>query len=248
MDILAAVNFILVGCILFLFASEKERSSGIAHIITVPVFLISYLSIISYILDVYSSTELRNISFAVNTAIAFCGICSAVLLMKPETWLMKLYNSRDTAGIVSRKLFPALVVLPLLIGWLRIRGERMGLIKSEEGIALVAVAYVFCFMILIWLTARSIDKIDRKRRSIEEALRESEDSSEQLQNHFLLQSVYIDIKDSAFSFVNEHFEKTFGFYTGELITRKLPVSFFNPNDRKDLCNLLKERGRAIIKK
>jgi PAS domain S-box-containing protein len=247
MDILTTVNFILVGCILFLFASEKERSSGIAHIITVPVFLISYLSIISYVLDVYSSTELRNISFAVNTAIAFCGICSAVLLMKPETWLMKLFNSRDTAGIISRKLFPALVVLPVLIGWLRIRGERMGLIKSEEGIALVAIAYVFCFMILIWLTARSIDKIDRNRRSTEEALRESEERFRTIAESLPVLICIYNIKDSAFSFVNEQFEKTFGFYKSELITRKLPVSFFNSEDRKDLGNLLKEKGRAYNK-
>jgi PAS domain S-box-containing protein len=247
MDILAAVNFILVGCILFLLAREKERSSGIAHIITVLVFLISYLSIISYILDVYSSTELRNISFALNTAIAFCGICSAVLLMKPETWLMKLYNSRDTAGIISRKLFPALVVLPLLIGWLRIRGERMGLIKSEEGIALVAIAYVFCFMILIWLTARSIDKIDRKRRSIEEALRESEERFRTIAESLPVLILIYRIKDSTISFVNDFYEKSFGLKKGELTDKIVPDAFLNPEDHKNIANTFKERDGVYNK-
>jgi PAS domain S-box-containing protein len=242
MDILTAVNFFLTGCILFLFAGEKKRSSGVAHIITIPVFLISYLTIISYILNVYKADDLKNISVALNTAIAFCGICLAVLLIRPDTWIMKLYLSRDTAGIISRKLFPALVFLPVVIGWLRIQGEHSGVIKSEEGVALVAIAYVFCFIILIWLTARSIDKIDRKRRSVEEALRESEERFRTIAESAPVLVCITRVEDSVVMFTNEVNNKTFGLRGEDMVGTKGPDYYCNPNDRKRMISILNEQG------
>jgi PAS domain S-box-containing protein len=242
MDILTAVNFILTGCMLFLLAGEKKRSPGVAHIITIPVFLISYLTIISYILGVYKAADLKNISVALNTGIAFCGICLVVLLMRPDTWLMKLYLSRDTAGIISRKLFPALVFLPVVIGWLRIQGEHAGVIKSEEGVALVAIAYVFCFIILIWLTARSIDKIDRKRRSVEEALRESEERFRTIAESAPVLVCITRVEDSVVMFTNEVNNKTFGLRGEDIVGTKGPDYYCNPADRKRMINILNEQG------
>ncbi len=242
MDILTAVNFSFTGCILLLFAVEKRRSSGVAHIIIIPVFLISYLTIISYILDVYKDTDLKIISVALNTGIAFCGLCLVLLLMRPDTWLMKLYFTRDTAGIISRKLFPALVVLPVVIGWLRIQGERAGVIKSEEGVALVAIAYVFCFIILIWLTARSIDRIDRQRRSIEAALRESEERFRTIAESAPVLVCITRTDDSVVMFTNELNNKTFGLQGKDIIGTRGPDYYCNPADRERMINILKEQG------
>ncbi|HEX7492969.1 MAG TPA: PAS domain S-box protein, partial [Bacteroidales bacterium] len=244
MDILTAINFIFTGCILFLFAGKNERSSAVAHIIAIPLFLISYLTIISYILDVYKATDLKIISVALNTGIAFYGIGLAVLLMRPDTWLMKLYYSNDAAGIISRKLFPALLILPVVIGWLRIHGERAGLIRSEEGVALVAIAYVFCFLILIWLTARSIDKIDRKRRSVEEALRESEERFRTIAESAPVLVCITRIEDSVVMFTNEVNNKTFGLRGEYIVGTKGPDYYCNPADRERMSNILKEQGEV----
>jgi PAS domain S-box-containing protein len=86
-----------------------------------------------------------------------------------------------------------------------------------------------------------------ERKKSEDNLRASEERFRTIAESLPVLICIYNIKDSAFSFVNEHFEKTFGFYKSELITRKLPVSFFNPKDRKDLGNLLKEKGRAYKK-
>jgi PAS domain S-box-containing protein len=181
MAFLTACSFLFLGCILILLSRMKDKASGIAHIFVFPVFLISYFTIVSYLLGVYTATEFSHISDNLNTVIVFCGICLVVFLMRPDTWFMQLYKSRYSAGIISRKLLPALIILPIVIGWIRIHGERIGLIKSEEGVVIVATSYTFCFLILTWLTARAIERIDLKRRSVEEALLERE---ERLKFHF----------------------------------------------------------------
>jgi PAS domain S-box-containing protein len=181
MPFLTSWNFLFTGIILLLFLSDKEELSNIAHLLIAPVFLISYFIIIRRILEVYTASELKQISTSPDTGLVFCGLIGVILLMRPGTWLMKLVTSPDIAGIISRKLFPPLIILPVIIGWLRIHGERIGAIESEEGVVIVAVAYTSCFLILIWLTARYIEKTDSKRRSAENELRESEG---RLKSHF----------------------------------------------------------------
>lgn len=247
MALLTALNFFLIGCILFLLPANKAGTSNIAHIIIIPVVIESYYVIISYILGVYSATEILEIPVALNTGIAFFGICVAVLLIRPETWLLRVFLSADTGGIFAKKLLPGLMILPLIIGWLRIRGERIDLFKSEEGVVLVAITYTVCFLILVLLTARSVNKTDQKRRVMEEALRESEERFRTIAESLpVLISIY-SIKDSTFSFVNESFEKIFGFKKGELTNRNILDSFFNPEDRMSLGNKLKENGRVYNK-
>ncbi len=56
-----------------------------------------------------------------NTGIAFCCICVAVMLMKPDTWLLKIYTSPDTGGYYRRDFSP-LMILPVVIGWVENQG------------------------------------------------------------------------------------------------------------------------------
>ena len=174
MTLLTSCNFLLTGGILLLLLLKKEITSGIAHLLIIPVFLISYYTIVKYILDVNSVIGLSNISIPLNTDIAFCSVCTAVLLMRPQTWLLKTFTSLNTGGIFARKLIPALIILPLFIGWLHKEGDRVSLFKSEEDVILLAIIYTICFLVLVWMTARSVNKIDIRRRASEEALRERE--------------------------------------------------------------------------
>jgi signal transduction histidine kinase len=171
MALLTACNFLLSGCILILLSSYKVKAFSIAIILVIPVFLISYFTIVSYILDVNSLIELSHISIALNSSISFCSICSVVLLMRPNSWFLRPIISRDTAGMISRRLLLPLIILPIAIGWLRIQGERVGLFESEEGVVGVAITYTICFLVLVWMTARSVNKIDIQRRLSEEALK-----------------------------------------------------------------------------
>jgi PAS domain S-box-containing protein len=178
MAFLTAINFLLLGCIIFLLSADKTRANNLAHVLIIPVALVSYFVPVSYMLGVYSITELMNLPVALNTGIGFCGICAAVLLMNPDTWLLKVFTTDDTGGIIARKLLPPLMILPVFIAWLRINGERAGIFKSDEGVVLVALTYTICFLALVWLTARSVSKIDRIRHTSDKALKKSHERLE----------------------------------------------------------------------
>jgi PAS domain S-box-containing protein len=173
MALLTSVCFLLTGYILYTLQSKNSRSVNIAYIALIPLFLISYFTFIAYILGDYDATGLMRVPIALNTAISLFSLGIAVLHIRPLASLIKLYNPQNTGGIVSRRLLPPAVVLPIVIGWLLIKAERSGVFLSEEGLIIVAIIYTSCFIFFVWLTARYINRIDLKRKASERTLRES---------------------------------------------------------------------------
>ncbi len=173
MPFLTASNFLLLGLIFFLLSKGNTTGDNVAHILVFPAGLTSYYVLVSYILNLDSIHELSPVPVSLNSGIAFCALCLAILLIRPNTWLMKEFTSRRLGGIMVRWLLPGLIALPIIIGKLRIFGENSGTYSSDTGKAIVAVTYTICFILLLWMAARSVNKTDEKRLLFEEALLKS---------------------------------------------------------------------------
>jgi len=171
MSLFTAIVFLIISIILILFSTGNRYSSNIAHLLIIPAVVISYLVPVSYILGVNALLEIEHISVALNTGIAFCLLCFAILFIRKDTWLMEVFTGSNAGSILARKLLPGLLTLPLVIGWLRIYGEQNGFYESEVGVILVAMTYIVSFMLLLWFNARSANRIDDKRRKSEDAER-----------------------------------------------------------------------------
>jgi PAS domain S-box-containing protein len=173
MQPLAAFIFMFFGITLFLLSGKTKRAIAFGHLLMIPAALAVYFIPVSQILDIRSIAEFYDMREAYITGIAFFALSAAVLFIRPETWLMKVFTSRNMGGMFARRILPALLVLPVIIAWLTLKGEREGIFDSEAGVLFVAMAYTLCFVWLIWTTARSVNRIDEKRRFSDEALKRS---------------------------------------------------------------------------
>lgn len=174
MALISANMFVLVGCILILFTVKSFLADNIAHLLIFTASLVSYFIPVTYLFGVSEIHSFLNTPVALNTGIAFIAVCVSVILLRPRTWLMKVFADKSSGGLVARRLLPGLIGLPVLIGWLRIQGEHQGWFESEVGVTLVALIYTLCFILLVWVVARSVINIDKKRINSEAALRTSE--------------------------------------------------------------------------
>ena len=171
MSLLTAVLFLITGSVLILLAAESRRASNIAHAVMAPAIMASYLVPVTYLLGVQGLHDSFDVPVALNTGICFCALGVAIFCVRPDTWLMKVFTSDRAGGLMARRLLPGLLLIPLVIGWLRLFGERSGVFVSEVGVTLVALAYTFCLLWLVWITARSVNKTDDRRHHAEDALR-----------------------------------------------------------------------------
>jgi hypothetical protein len=161
------------GIILILITSDRPVASAVAHTLCFGSSIASYVVPASYLLNVISVHQFFDTAVALNSGIAFCAVCLAIFLIRPDTWLMNVFTSKNSGGIMARRLFPWLLLLPVVIGWFRIYGEHSGFFVSETGVLLVAIAYTFCFVLLVWFAARSVNRIDRRRQAADKALKKS---------------------------------------------------------------------------
>jgi PAS domain S-box-containing protein len=109
-------------------------------------------------------------SVAIHTAVLLLLTGLGVLCLRPDRGVMAVLNSRYLGGLLARRLLPVALVAPVLIGWLRLWGQRQGYYGTEVGLALFATVNLSMFAVLIWLGARGLNRADAVSRRSEEAL------------------------------------------------------------------------------
>jgi PAS domain S-box-containing protein len=179
MAILTAFIFLMTGIILILLSSDKKIAANAAHAILLPVAIAVYLIPASYLLKAYPIHDFFGAPAALNTGLAFSAVCAAIFAMGPDTWLIRVFTSPYSGGIMARKMIPWFIVLPVVIGWLIIRAEKTDLLGTEVGHLLENIIYTFCFIILVWFTSKSVNKADKKRQDSDEGLKRSYDELEE---------------------------------------------------------------------
>ncbi|HVI06232.1 MAG TPA: ATP-binding protein, partial [Sphingomicrobium sp.] len=100
---------------------------------------------------------------AIHTAVCFLLLSVGILCTRPEIGLVALLTNSGPAVTIARGLIPAVFVMPFIIGWLRLQGQRAGWYGTEAGISLSALVNVLVFGGLIWANAALLRSSDGKR-------------------------------------------------------------------------------------
>ena len=170
-----ALNFFLIGAALLALDRPTRRGHWPAHWLASLSAATSTLALVGYL---FGTEALYGVSayipMALHTAFTFMLVSLGVLCARPDRGFVALVVGDDAGGLIARRLLPAAVAIPLVLGWLRLEGQRAGLYGTGLGVALIAVASVVIFTALVWLSARSLRDADRERAEAEEKLREAE--------------------------------------------------------------------------
>jgi light-regulated signal transduction histidine kinase (bacteriophytochrome) len=70
-------------------------------------------------------------------------------------------------------LIPAILLIPLIVGALRLWGQELGFYDSRMGAALAVVFDVGVLLLILYWTALAIDRADRRRHQMEQAILKS---------------------------------------------------------------------------
>ncbi|HEY6801990.1 MAG TPA: PAS domain S-box protein [Pyrinomonadaceae bacterium] len=176
----AAVAIVLIGVSLATLAIP--RAVSLAQGVAITVLLFGFIPLIGYAYNVESLYSFGTYSsIPLLTAICFVLLSLGILSARGDEGLMKYVLGESVGGIMARRLLPAALVLPVVIGWFRLQGQRLGYFDASMGTALLAFTHVVVFFLLILFNARLLRRTEHERvASVAEAARLSMEVQEHL--------------------------------------------------------------------
>jgi His Kinase A (phospho-acceptor) domain len=178
---LTALGFVLLG--LAELTLDHARADALGQWLAIAVGYLGVLNLVGYAYRVQGLSHLYSpasayTEMALHTAGAFVVVSGAVLCARPERGMMAIATSQTAGGVVARRLLPAALGLPLVLGWLRLLGERAGLWTFQAGWGLLALSTLTVLVVIVWRSARVLHQTDGQRQQVEAALRRAHDDLE----------------------------------------------------------------------
>lgn len=174
-----ALNFLLLGSALLLI--DNRWSYWLNETLTMIVLIIVGAAAIGYSYGVSSFYQIGVYSsITLHTTLMFIVLCLGILFARPEHGLISILSTEGPAGILARRLLPAAIGIPIVLGWLFLTGQRMGYYDTAFGIALFALSNIIVFAALIVWNAHLLHQADVERGQAERALSLTEQRSRAL--------------------------------------------------------------------
>lgn len=218
MAIAAATSFLLAGAALAILDTRARR---FAQLLALPLLCVATLAIMGY---AYGVSEFYHATFfatvALHTAIGALLVGIGILLVRPANGVVALLVSDTVGGVLARRLLPFAIATPLLIGWLRIEGERQALYDSSLGVALTSVVYVVLFALFTWRDAAALRRSDVLRLDAEHIMHVNQTQLNGLIESAMDAIVMLDAAQNIIVF-NPAAEKMFGYARADILGSSL---------------------------
>ena len=218
MAVATAICFLLLGLAVAFLGIKK--AIVLQRSIVGTCFTFSLVALCGYLYGVkslYSSTSFSTM--AVHTVAGLMAGCLAYFLARPDEGIVSIAASDSHSGLLLRTLIPAIVIVPILIGWLRLAGQRASLYDTPFGIALHVLGNIGCLSVVTVLIVRSMHRFERERGRIEEALKKSEEKFSKAFRGSPLVVAITRMRDHRYLDVSESFEQWIGWRREEVIGR-----------------------------
>ena len=165
--------FLLLGYALLLLSVRRPKYLRV-QILSCSAFLIAFLGFIGYVYDKALFYKIGpHTGMALHTSVALMLLSLGILFINPERGLVAVIASERTGGIMARRLLPQAIIIPPLVGYFIMSGERLQLYSPELGISLLTVLNVIIFTVIIWHNAKTLCTADRRRYRAELGLRKA---------------------------------------------------------------------------
>jgi PAS domain S-box-containing protein len=216
----ASTSYLILGTALVLATFGAQARIG-ATTLAILTAAIASLSLTGYW---FGADQLFGIAkftgIALNTSTVIAALSIGLMATVPEHGLVAALRRDDAGGDVHRRLVAPIVIVPLVLGWLRILGEQAGFYDAAFGTALRSLTEVILFFGLLWWTANSISRqasiAQKAHARISAIIETSEDA------------IISKSLDGVIETWNAGAERIFGYTTAEAIGK--PITLVVPRE------------------
>jgi len=164
-----ALAFLFIGAALTAVYLEPIVDQRFSQFFALLATVIASLAFIGYVYGVPALSGVSSyIHMALNTAMTFVVLSLGVLFARAHTGIVGVITSEGPGGTMARAQLPIAVVVPIILGWFRLKGQELRLYNTNAGLTIAVVYSMYLSVFLIWLGARALDRVDAARKQAEE--------------------------------------------------------------------------------
>jgi two-component system cell cycle sensor histidine kinase/response regulator CckA len=168
----AALHFVLIGVALIALA-RGDRAYRTAAALAAVTGLSSLIVLMGFLYDSHGLFGIwRFISTALATAVCVFTLSIGIIARHSGSVFHRLLTRSTRGWHLARRLLPAVVGLPIALGWLVFEGQRRGIVDMGGGAALLATALMLIMGALVWRSSVWLDQTEGARSNAEKMLQE----------------------------------------------------------------------------
>ncbi len=151
MGIPGSISLTLLGAAQVLSGLRARHLRRRVPLLALAAFALGMLSITGYLYgaDILFTVP-RATAIAMQTAWFIMVLSAGVIALHPDHRPMRWLVSQSAVGVVARRAVPAVVVAPILLGWLTLRGQDAGFYDASFGTALLVLALIGLLGVILW--------------------------------------------------------------------------------------------------
>ncbi|HVE56046.1 MAG TPA: PAS domain S-box protein [Pyrinomonadaceae bacterium] len=234
MSPVTAFNFFILSAALLFRNVKIGKNFYPAQWLVLTVALTSLIVIIGYAYNVQALQQAAHFaSVAIHSVISFFIISLCFLFIDGDRGITAVFFRKSPGGLLTRRLVPAALIVPMVFGWLQLKGEYAGYYNTEFGVALFATSNIIVFTFLIWRSAFWLDQTDAVRQTVQDNLSTSLKNLADMK-FALDESSIVAFTDQTgkINFVNDKFCEISGYSREELVGQdhRIINSGFHPKE------------------
>ena len=169
MAFISALNFVL--CSTSLWLTKKVPDKPFLHqALTLLVIIFSLFVVLGHLYGVPEFSLALPLTMALPVAICFILIALALLFSHPDVALTRELTSSLSGSLATRYLIPSAVLLPLLIGYIKVWGHSKLIYSAELGTTLLVLSFIIIFITIVWRVTAELNRRDAQRIKQDEEL------------------------------------------------------------------------------
>jgi PAS domain S-box-containing protein len=173
MNIITAIGFVKLSLALLLSAFNHQQLKRAANFIAFLALCIGLFALLGYL---YAVPEffylLSNLPISIQSAVCFGLLPLAIFLINANAAFMQTISSPLLGGKLARRLIPAVLIVPVTMGFIRLWLYWHHAFSVELGVAILMAFIVIIFFGLVWYLAMRLNASDNARTLAEEELRQ----------------------------------------------------------------------------
>jgi|GEM_PF-6777175 len=238
------ICFILLCIALLITDTKFEWGGTVTQLIALTTALISVLPQFGY---AYKEADLFTFVFhtpmALHTAITFLTISIGVFFLRPASGILKVLSSDGTGGFLARRLFPVIIIIPILFIWSRLAIQAGGYNFKTLDLELISLFYIVIYVVTLWKVVGSLNSLDAKQKLAQADLRQSEKKYRKIFENVQDVNYQVDINELIMEISPSIFRMT-GYRREELIGKPVTQFYYDLNERAALIEQVSKKGEV----